>query len=61
MCSVRCLQAAFPERSLPDGEEHPSELKVDNSKAKELLGLETTPLQETFVDMARTMLSLGIV
>lgn len=54
------LQEAFPEWDLPSGEEGGGKPTCANSKAAKDLGLTLTPLRETFLDMARTLVQLGI-
>ena len=55
-----CTQEDFPQWELPSGEKGGGQPNCDNSKAATQLGLQLTPLRETFVDMARTMVALGI-
>jgi hypothetical protein len=54
------VQKRFPQYAIPDGEVQPSEEKIDNSKAERELGLHVLPLEETLVDMAVTLISLGL-
>ncbi len=58
--SALCTQEAFPQWELPPGEKGGGKPNCDNSKAAAQLGLQLTPLRETFVDMARTLVALGI-
>jgi len=57
---AKWLQEAFPEWDLPSGEEGGGKPTCANSKAAKDLGLTLTPLRETFLDMARTLVQLGI-
>ena len=54
------LRERFPEYLIPEGEELPAETTIDNSKAARELGLQLTPLAVTLVDMAVTLVALGI-
>lgn len=54
------LQARFPHLQIPDGEPAKAPEKIDNSKSVKELGLQMTPVKETLVDMAVTLLQLGI-
>ncbi|KAL3150817.1 hypothetical protein ABBQ32_000577 [Trebouxia sp. C0010 RCD-2024] len=54
------LQARFPQFQIPNGEEAEAPDKIDNSKAAQELGLQVTPVEETLVDMAVTLIQLGI-
>jgi nucleoside-diphosphate-sugar epimerase len=54
------LRERFPAFAIPDGEDEPSETTIDNSKAIRELGLQLTPLATTLVDMAVTLIALGI-
>lgn len=42
-------------------EDAPAEYPVDNSKAAKELGLSLTPVKSTYLDMAATIIALGIV
>ena len=53
-------QEAFPEYDIPPGEDKAPEEKVDASRTEEDLGIVPTPLRETIVDMARTLIATGI-
>jgi hypothetical protein len=54
-------QAGIPGLAVPDGEEHPSTSNIDNSRAIRELGLQYHDPADTFVSMARSLMSLGIV
>ncbi len=54
------MQDRFPELKIPLPEDLPKTYGADNSKVQRELGLKFTPLEETFVDMAVTLLQLGI-
>lgn len=54
------LQEEFPQYDLPIGEWGGGEALVSNAKAAKELGLQLTPLKQTFCDMARTLIQLGI-
>jgi nucleoside-diphosphate-sugar epimerase len=56
----RWLQEAFPEYNIPAGEDKAPEEKVDASRTEQDLGIVPTPLRETIVDMARTLIATGI-
>lgn len=56
------LQERFPQYQMTDDvNERCIDWSVDNSKAARELGISLRPLQETVLDMARSMLQLGIV
>ena len=57
---ARTLQARFPQYDIPDGVDELPETTIDNSKAQRVLGLQLTPLATTLVDMAVTLIELGI-
>ena len=57
---ARTLQARFPQYDIPDGVDELPETTIDNSKAQRVLGLQLTPLATTLVDMAVTLIALGI-
>merc|ERR1719183_2059230 len=46
---------------LEDGPDIPQEDFVDNTKSKETLGIQYTPIETTFVDMAESLLSRGLI
>jgi nucleoside-diphosphate-sugar epimerase len=54
------LRERFPQYDIPVGDEEPSETTIDNSKAARELGLQLTPLAVTLVDMAVTLIALGV-
>ena len=54
------LAAAFPELEIPAGEDLADETSIDNRRAAQELGLKLTPLATSFVDMARTLMALGL-
>lgn len=54
------LQGAFPQYDLPNGEAGGGKALVSNTKALKELGLQLTPLKETFIDMATTLIQLQI-
>jgi hypothetical protein len=56
------LRARFPDYSFADPDPAPvaAEEKMDNERAIKELGLNITPPQATLVDMATTMLALGL-
>ncbi|KAK9832246.1 hypothetical protein WJX74_004118 [Apatococcus lobatus] len=55
------LQAAFPSLQLGAGDDsNDTKPKFDNSKAAKQLGLQLTSHRSTLVDMAATLMSLGI-
>jgi hypothetical protein len=53
-------QEAFSEYDIPAGEDKAPEEKVDASRTEEDLGIVPTPLRETIVDMARTLIATCI-
>ena len=53
------LQERFPQFKIPDGEDVPAELKIDNSRAQRELGLRITPARQTMIDGAVTLIQLG--
>lgn len=53
------LQERFPQYEIPTGDEKPENEAIDNSKILGL-GLAITPLKETFIDMAVTLIQLGL-
>lgn len=54
------MQEAFLEYDIPAGEDKVPEDRVDASKTESELGIMPIPLQETIVDMARTLIVTGI-
>lgn len=54
------LRARFPQFHIPAGEELADETTIDNSKATRELGVHLTPLASSFVDMAVTLIALGV-
>ncbi|RMZ55126.1 hypothetical protein APUTEX25_005404 [Auxenochlorella protothecoides] len=51
----------FPHLPIKDGEDgEPPEFGVDASAAAELLSVHSVPVEETLVDMARTLLAFGL-
>ncbi|DBA93368.1 hypothetical protein WJX79_011071 [Trebouxia sp. C0005] len=54
------LQARFPHLQIPTGKQEDAPEKIDNSKATTELGLQLTTVNETLVDMAVTLMQLGI-
>jgi hypothetical protein len=58
--SLHIVQEEFPQYDLPIGEWGGGEALVSNAKAAKELGLQLTPLKQTFCDMARTLIQLGI-
>ena len=56
----RILRQRFPEFDLPEGQECATAQSVDNRRVQTELGLQITPLATTLVDMAVTMIALGI-
>jgi nucleoside-diphosphate-sugar epimerase len=56
----RTLQQRFPQFAIPDGEEAEAETTIDNVRVMSDLGLRFTPLATTLVDMAVTLVALGI-
>jgi nucleoside-diphosphate-sugar epimerase len=54
------LQQRFPQFAIPDGEEAEAETSIDNTRAVSELKLSLTPLATTLVDMAVTLIALGI-
>lgn len=59
-CVTLRLQEAFPQFGIPAGEDKAPEECIDASKTERELGLTVTPLRETIVDMARTLIATGI-
>ena len=53
-------QAGIPGLAVPDGEEHPATSNIDNSRAAQELALQYHDPADTFVDMARSLIDLGI-
>ena len=53
----------FKDYPLPDklASPLPPLLKMDNSKVQKELGIELTPIKQTIVEMARSLVALGIV
>ncbi len=45
---------------LPEGDEQPEKRSIDAAKAERELGLHYTPIAQTIVDMARSLLEHGI-
>lgn len=60
MLSDACLQNRFPEYDIPSGIPGTPEKMLDVSKAMNELGIQFFPVRTTFVDMAVTLLDLGI-
>lgn len=60
MVNLVTLQEALPQFDIPAGEDKPPEESVDTSKTEQELGLWVTPLRETIVDMAQTLIATGI-
>ncbi|KAL6775951.1 hypothetical protein ACKKBG_A19225 [Auxenochlorella protothecoides x Auxenochlorella symbiontica] len=55
------LREHFPHLPIKDGEDgEPPEFGVDASAAAELLSVHSVPVEETLVDMARTLLAFGL-
>jgi hypothetical protein len=58
---VGTLRERFPEYSFPDPAEHLEAVdKMSGAKAEAELGLSLTPVKATLVDMATTLLTLGL-
>jgi hypothetical protein len=53
-------QEAFPTYDIPAGEEKAPEERVDASRTEQDLCIVPISLQETIVDMARTLIATGI-
>ncbi len=54
-------QASVPQLAhLPDGATGPEEEKIDASRVVRELGLQYTPLDRTLVDMAESLIKLGL-
>lgn len=58
-CLLR-LQAAFPRLDIPDGSVTEEVCEIDASRVTRDLGLKYTPFDETLVDMAKSLIDLGI-
>ncbi|KAK9842312.1 hypothetical protein WJX81_005982 [Elliptochloris bilobata] len=56
----KALSKAFPNYTFPPGKDEPPKVVIDNSKVLKELGMQLHPVEETFVDMARTLIALGI-
>ena len=54
------FQKRFPGFSFPEGQEAEVKDRIDNSRVQRELGLQLTPPESTFVDMAVTLIQLGI-
>lgn len=58
---VSTLRERFPEYQFPDPAEHLEAAdRMSNKKAETELGLSLTPIKATLVDMATTLLALGV-
>lgn len=55
-----CLQAVFPRLDIPDGSVSEEVCDIDASRVTRDLGLKYTPSDETLVDMAKSLIDLGI-
>ena len=56
-----CLQARFPDYDIIPGQPGEAEKALNNSKAQRELGLHLMPLSTSFIDMAVTIIDLGVV
>lgn len=54
------LQVRFPEYAFEDGEAGEPQPSINNSRVQQELGLAITPVQETLLDMAATLIALGL-
>eukprot|EP00877_Chromochloris_zofingiensis_P011157 jgi/Chrzof1/6295/Cz18g00160.t1 len=56
------IKEKYPEAAavLPDGDDAPIKHMIDISKVQKDLGLELTPVEDTLLDMADSLLTLGI-
>ncbi len=54
-------QARFPDYDILPGQPGNTEKVLDNSKAERELGLHLMPLSTSFMDMAVTLIDLGVV
>lgn len=58
---VSTLRERFPDYEFPDPEEHLEAVdRMSNKRAATELGLALTPAKATLVDMATTLLALGV-
>lgn len=54
------LSKRFPQYKFPSGEDAPVQTVIDNSKVQRELGLQFTPVEQTYIDFATTLIQEGI-
>lgn len=54
------LSARFPQYKFPPGTYSPPKAVIDNSKVQRELGMQITPWERSVVDMATTLIQLGV-
>ncbi len=54
------MQAHFTKLDLVDAESGKANFNLDNTKAPKELGLKLRPVTETIVDMAQSLIDLGV-
>lgn len=54
------LSKRFPQYSFPSGQDAPVQTVIDNSKVQKELGLQLTPIEQTYIDFATTLIQEGI-